>query len=109
MPAENGKYTLALFALAVASSILLVYQQRFAPIQQPYEYPLTPGDAQWLELPTPEKRKLCQIDPEILKRLTTPALAEAFRTIPIFWMSTPSAYPAGSRSCPPISMGWRSF
>lgn len=109
MPAENGKYTLALFALAAAASIRFVYQQRFAPIQQPYEYPLTPGDAQWSELPTPEKRKLCQLDPEILKRLTTPALAEAFWTIPILWMSTPSACPAGSRSCPLISMGWRSF
>lgn len=43
MPAENGKYTLALFALAAAASIRFVYQQRFAPIQQPYEYPSPPA------------------------------------------------------------------
>lgn len=53
-----------------------------APIDQPYEYPITQSDPEWSSLSTSEKKSLCQIETSVLRRLTTPALLETVLNYP---------------------------
>lgn len=57
---------------------------------EPYEYPITPDDAEWAELHgVDEMRRVCQIPEDILSNLTTEALLETVLDYPLM---TPWAF-----------------
>jgi len=54
-------------------------------IDQPYDYPIKPGDKEWAKFKTGEEMlKACQIPDEILLRLSTKALTETCLNYPLF-------------------------
>ncbi len=54
-------------------------------INVPYQYPIVPGTKEWADLDSmPEKIAVTHVDPEILRKMSTPALVETVVTYPLF-------------------------
>lgn len=53
-------------------------------VDEPYQYPILPGTAEWRALNTlEEKIRACHVDEELLASMTTPALLETVLTYPL--------------------------
>ena len=53
-------------------------------VDEPYQYPILPGTAEWRALNTlEEKIQACHVDEELLASMTTPALLETVLTYPL--------------------------
>ena len=80
---RRSKYAIPICNCCILEIILgILYVQTLAPIDQPYEYPITQSDPEWSSLSTSEKKSLCQIETSVLRRLTTPALLETVLNYP---------------------------
>ena len=54
-------------------------------ITEAYQYPIVPGTEEWKNLEDmPAKIEATHVDPEILRKMTTPALVETVVTYPLF-------------------------
>ena len=80
---RRSKHAIPICSCCILAIILgILYVQTLAPIDQPYEYPITQSDPEWSSLSTSEKKSLCQIETSVLRRLTTPALLETVLNYP---------------------------
>lgn len=80
---RKSKHAIPICNCCILAIILgILYVQTLAPIDQPYEYPITQSDPEWPSLSTSEKKSLCQIETSVLRRLTTPALLETVLNYP---------------------------